>query len=174
MGLFLDHLTVHDHQTHPAEPVEGVGAGDHHVGVLAGGEGTHPVINARQLSGIDGDTGQGALRVHAAPDGHGSTQGQILDGGLGVVGTHRGFHSEHPQDGGCLNSDVGQLGLGSVSQTGSGDHTGPLLNQQFGDEMSLGAVDNDILQPKFLADPDAGGNVVSPVSVDLKTVFHLD
>ena len=63
-----------------------MGGGHHDVGVFAGGQGAHPVVDASDLGGVDGDGLEGRLRGQAALHRQTSAQGQVLDGDDGVVG----------------------------------------------------------------------------------------
>ena len=97
--------------------------------------------------------------------------GQVLDGDDRVVGAERqldpGFlHHRRPGDGEVLH-----LRLAAVAQDRTGNDLGIFLRQDVGNQMSLCAVDNDIVQVELSGNADGGADIVCPVTVEMG--FHI-
>ena len=119
------------------------------------------------LRRVAGDGRQRVLRVHAGLHRHGRAHGQILNGGLGVVGADGHLHPCPGQKHRIFLGHIHQLRLAPVAHAGSGDDPHPGLGQQIRHPVGLRPVDDHIVQPEFPADAHRRGDIVRPVGMEV-------
>ena len=68
---------------------------------------------------------------------------------------------------------VFQLRFGAVTEEGTGSNLCPDFVQIFGNQVSLGAVDNHIVQVKFFTQAHSGKNIVCSVGVKMHLNLSL-
>ena len=158
----------------PAEPVEGWPLMTTTSPSFPGGQGAHPVSQSRHLRGLDGDGRQGA------PPGPGRPSLPWRHTG---AGTGWGSPGGRCRSRFSLPPSAGWRGL-QVMLASSGlersPRQGPVMTRPPPGPASSGMRCPSVpwtmtyFSPKFLADPDAGGDIVRPVGVDMDRQFPVD
>ena len=83
---------------------------------------------------------------------------------VGANGAQNVLMGQHHRPG---KAHVPQLRLAAIQQIRAGHHPGLLLSHNIRGKIGLGAVDDHIVQVKFLCNPDGGENIVQPMGMEM-------